>query len=158
MANKVEPHILVIFGASGDLAQRKLVPAVYDLYRGDYLPEHFALLGASRTDFTDEQFREKVVFDNEFMEGKPREQMEEFSKLLFYQDLKVYDGKEDVDKLKVRLDKLSQEFSTGPRYIFYLSTPPKLYSTIPHALAASGTEQAGRRLGAYRDRKALRLR
>ena len=143
MPSSVEPHILVIFGASGDLAARKLVPAVYDLYRGGYLPEHFVLLGASRTDYTDEQFRDKVVFESKFFtdEQKGQEKLREFSKLLFYQDLKVYDGKEDVDKLKVRLDQLSAEFHTGNNYIFYLSTPPKLYSTIPGALAESGLNQ-----------------
>ncbi|MCP9234615.1 glucose-6-phosphate dehydrogenase [Lewinella sp. JB7] len=140
MASTVEPHILVIFGASGDLAQRKLIPAVYDLYRGGYLPEHFALLGASRTDYSDEDFRQKVVFENEFFdeEKKQEPKLKEFAKLLFYQDLKRYDGEDDIKKLKQRLQDLSKEFTTGNRFIFYLSTPPKLYSTIPKALAASG--------------------
>ncbi len=52
MPSSLDPHVLVIFGASGDLAQRKLVPAVFDLFLGGYLPEKFALLGASRTDFS----------------------------------------------------------------------------------------------------------
>ncbi len=144
MANSLDPHILVIFGASGDLAQRKLVPAVFDLYRGGYLPDSFALLGASRTDYTDEEFRQKVVFENEFFDAKQKESSElaEFSKLLFYQDLQVYDGKEDIDKLKQRLEKLGKQFHTGHNYIFYLSTPPKLYSTIPKALAASGLNKS----------------
>ena len=140
MASTVEPHILVIFGASGDLAERKLIPAVYDLYRGGYLPEQFALLGASRTEYTDEAFRDKVVFESEFFsdERKAEPQLKEFAKLLFYQDLKVYDGTEDIQKLKQRLGQLSEQFKTGSNYIFYLSTPPKLYSTIPGALAAGG--------------------
>ncbi|WP_116127580.1 glucose-6-phosphate dehydrogenase [Lewinella sp. IMCC34183] len=140
MANTVDPHILIIYGASGDLAQRKLIPAVFDLYRGGYLPDNFALLGASRTDFTDEAFRQKVVFENEFFDDKQKEsdKLEAFSKLLFYQDLKAYDGAEDAKKLKARLDDLSEQFSTGHNYIFYLSTPPKLYSTIPKALEAVG--------------------
>ncbi len=143
MANTLDPHILIIFGASGDLAQRKLIPAVFDLYRGNYLPKNFALLGASRTDYSDEEFRQKVVFENEFFaQDLDKRELEEFSKLLFYQDLQVYDGKEDIDKLKQRLDELGKQFDTGTNYIFYLSTPPKLYSTIPKALAASGLNQS----------------
>ncbi len=140
MANSLDPHILIIYGASGDLAQRKLIPAVFDLYRGGYLPEKFALLGASRTDFTDEEFREKVVGENEFFTNKDglKEEVEAFSQLLFYQDLKAYDGAEDAKKLKARLDELSARFDTGHNYIFYLSTPPKLYSTIPTALESVG--------------------
>ena len=140
MANTLDSHILIIFGASGDLAQRKLIPAVFDLYRGGYLPEKFALVGASRTDFSDEEFRRKVVFENEFFsdELKQHEKMGAFSELLFYQDLQAYDGVEDIKKLKARLDELSARFGTGSNYIFYLSTPPKLYSTIPKALAEVG--------------------
>ena len=140
MANPLDPHILIIFGASGDLAQRKLIPAVFDLYRGGYLPEHFALVGASRTDYSDEEFRKKVVFDNEFFsdELKQHEKIGDFAKLLFYQDLASYDGAEDVKKLKARLDEISGRLQTGNNYIFYLSTPPKLYSTIPKALAEVG--------------------
>ncbi|NJB87525.1 glucose-6-phosphate 1-dehydrogenase [Lewinella marina] len=139
MANTLDSHILIIYGASGDLAQRKLIPAVFDLYRGGYLPENFALLGASRTDFTDEEFRNKVVFENDLFDKEGHEdKLEAFSQLLFYQDLKTYDGAEDVKKLKARLEELGQEFGTGSNYIFYLSTPPKLYNTIPKALADVG--------------------
>ncbi|PPK87642.1 glucose-6-phosphate 1-dehydrogenase [Neolewinella xylanilytica] len=140
MANPIDPHILIIYGASGDLAQRKLIPAVFDLYRGGYLPEKFALLGASRTDYTDEAFREKVLFENEFMQGNgyDEDQLKAFSELLFYQDLKAYDGVEDAKKLKAKLEDLGEQFETGSNYIFYLSTPPKLYSSIPKALAEVG--------------------
>ena len=140
MANSLDPHILIIFGASGDLAQRKLIPAVFDLYRGGYLPDHFALVGASRTDYSDEDFRKKVVFENEFFpeELKQHEKIGDFAKLLFYQDLQTYDGAEDIKKLKARLDEIGQSLQTGNNYIFYLSTPPKLYSTIPQALAEVG--------------------
>ncbi len=57
---KPDNHILVIFGASGDLTYRKLIPAVYDLFRQNLLPEKFAILGVSRTEITDEKFRDKM--------------------------------------------------------------------------------------------------
>jgi len=143
MPNNLDSHVLVIFGASGDLAQRKLVPAVFDLFRGGYLPENFALLGASRTDFTDEAFREKVVFKNEHFDQKDAtdEQVKAFSEMLFYQDLASYDSDKDIKALAARLKKLDKEFNVGQNYIFYLSTPPKLYSTIPPALAKAGLNE-----------------
>ena len=144
MANNVDAHVLVIFGASGDLAQRKLIPAVFDLFRGGYLPDNFALLGASRSNFSDEDFRKKVVFDNEFFEQKTAsdEDVKTFADLLFYQDLETYDGEKDMKALAKRLRDLDKQFGTGENYIFYLSTPPKLYSTIPGALAKAGLNES----------------
>ena len=143
MPSSVEPHVLVIFGASGDLAQRKLVPAVFDLFRGGYLPDNWALLGASRTDFTDEDFRKKVVYDNEHFEQKDAtdEDVKAFADMLFYQDLATYDGEKDIKALGKRLLKLDKDHGVGQNYIFYLSTPPKLYSTIPGALARAGLNE-----------------
>jgi glucose-6-phosphate 1-dehydrogenase len=54
-----EPHILIIFGASGDLTKRKLIPALFELYSQKLLPEKFAVLGVSRTELSDQVFREK---------------------------------------------------------------------------------------------------
>jgi glucose-6-phosphate 1-dehydrogenase len=144
MPNSLDPHVLVIFGASGDLAQRKLIPAVFDLFRGGYLPDNFALLGASRTDFTDEAFRDKVVFNNEHFKKKDAsdEDVKAFSEKLFYQDLASYDSEKDINALAKRLKALDKQFSVGQNYIFYLSTPPKLYSTIPGALAKAGLNES----------------
>ena len=58
---KTENQILVIFGASGDLTKRKLLPALYDLYEQKMLPDSFAILGVSRTKYTDYQFRDKCI-------------------------------------------------------------------------------------------------
>lgn len=143
MPNSLDPHVLVIFGASGDLAQRKLIPAVFDLFCGGYLPKNFALLGASRTNFSDDDFRKKVVDDNEFFEQKDAtdEAVKAFSQKLFYQDLATYDGEKDMKALAARLHKLDKDHGVGQNYIFYLSTPPKLYSTIPAALAKAGLNE-----------------
>jgi glucose-6-phosphate 1-dehydrogenase len=58
---QAEPHILVIFGASGDLTKRKLIPALLELERQKLLPAEFAVLGVSRTNLSDESFREKMT-------------------------------------------------------------------------------------------------
>lgn len=136
----VDSHVLVIFGASGDLAQRKLVPAVFELFKMGYLPDNFALLGCSRTDMNDEEFRKRVVFDNEHLDqkGADQETMKAYADKLFYQDIASYTDKKDIASLAKRLVEIDEKFKTGSNYIFYLSTPPSLYSEIPPALHAQG--------------------
>ncbi len=129
---KPKNQILVIFGASGDLTKRKLIPALFKLYRQNLLPEKFAVLGASRTPLSDEEFREK---SGEFLDkGKDAEV---FKKLLFYQPVSPTD-KKDIAQLKTRLDELGKALQIDPNYIFYLSTPPSLYEIIPKNLSENG--------------------
>lgn len=119
--------ILVIFGASGDLTKRKLIPAIFELYKHNLLPEKFVVLGVSRTDYeTEEHFRN---FATEFLDHQELE----FRNMLYYQQLQTED-KYDYPVLKDRLSMLAKERETGEDYIFYLSTPPKLYGVIPEAL------------------------
>ena len=68
--------IFVIFGASGDLAVRKLIPSIFELYKGNYLPEKFAVLGVSRSSYTDDAFRKKVFQESEFIDfgGKDKKE------------------------------------------------------------------------------------
>ena len=61
---KIDNQVLVIFGASGDLTKRKLIPSIFALYAGKFLPERFAVLGIGRTEMSSEQFREQVVTQN----------------------------------------------------------------------------------------------
>lgn len=129
--------IFVIFGASGDLAVRKLIPAIFELYKGKYLPENFAVLGVSRSDFSDEAFRSKVFFANEFIEHEEqidKETEQNFVKRLSYLPIQTSVA-DDYIKVKEELAKLDQEFNIGGNYIYYLSTPPFLYETIPACLA-----------------------
>ena len=125
---KPDHQILVIFGASGDLTRRKLIPALYELYRQNLLPGNFAVLGASRTEMSDDEFRKKMY---EFLpEGEARK---EFGKFLYYQTMDT-EGPDDYMLLKDRLDQLDQKLNTEGNYIFYLSTPPSLYDIIPKHL------------------------
>jgi glucose-6-phosphate 1-dehydrogenase len=122
-------QILVIFGASGDLTKRKLIPALYDLFLQDLLPEKFAVLGASRTKLSDDDFREKA---DEFL---PEEkQVEAFKKMLYYEPISPKEAG-DFEKLKSRLEKLGKSNSIAANYIFYLSTPPSVYGTISKNLS-----------------------
>ncbi len=137
---KPENHILVIFGASGDLTYRKLIPAVYDLYKQKLLPEKFAVLGVSRTKFSDDKFREKMKdgikkYSN-FKEDEGK-LIDDFLKTLSYFTIDTQNP-EDFKKLKSHLEKLDGELETKGNTIFYLSTPPNLYGVIPTLLGKVG--------------------
>ena len=135
----MDPLVLVIFGASGDLAKRKLIPAIYQLYKGNYLPDCFAVLGVSRTDYSDEAFRELIFSESDHLDhkGVSKEDQERFKQSLYY--LPVDTSKQsDYAKVKERLAELDKTCLTQGNYLFYLSTPPFLYSIIPAHLAAYG--------------------
>jgi glucose-6-phosphate 1-dehydrogenase len=138
----MEAHIFVIFGASGDLTVRKLIPAFFFLYKNGLLPEKFALLGVSRSKLTDENFREQVVDGSKyFPEDATEEQRTAFAKMLYYEPIDTA-IEADYGKVKDRLDALDTEVGTSGNYIFYLSTPPKLYETIPEYLGKHGLNRA----------------
>ncbi|MBS4058220.1 MAG: glucose-6-phosphate dehydrogenase [Bacteroidales bacterium] len=133
-----ESHIYVIFGASGDLTKRKLVPALYALFVQKLLPANFALLGVSRSEFSDAEFREsmkKAIIS--FKEVSDDTQIEPFSQQVFYQHIQFDDG-ETYQALKQRIEALRADQHICGNTIFYLSTPPSLYGLIPQHLAAVG--------------------
>jgi glucose-6-phosphate 1-dehydrogenase len=139
--NKTANQMLIIFGASGDLTARKLVPALFNLYKGKHLPQNFVVLGASRSNMTDGEFRDKVVHESTYLKDKINKGNADFVKVfadkLFYEDLgKEYDT--DYDQLSKRITSLNKEFGTDDNYIFYLSTPPNLYEAIAKNLSDKG--------------------
>lgn len=130
----MDSQILVIFGASGDLAKRKLIPAVYKLHKGGYLPEKFIVLGVSRTDYTDKEFRNNVFEDSDFLDSNKDA---DFADKLFYQAIDTL-SEESYSKVRQKLELLGKEHHIAPNYIFYLSVPPSLYPKIPAYLAGEG--------------------
>jgi glucose-6-phosphate 1-dehydrogenase len=136
--NKPQNQILIIFGASGDLTKRKLIPALFDLFQQDLLPEKFAVLGASRTVLSDEEFRKNAgVF---LPSGKVTD---DFKEKLFYEPVSP-DKPDDFEKLKLRLDKLQKIYDLAPNYIFYLSTPPSVYDVVAKNLSTAGLNKSGK--------------
>lgn len=133
---QAENQILVIFGASGDLTKRKLIPALYELFIQNLLPKRFAVLGASRSPLSDEEFRNRV---NEFLPSTSK--AEEFKQKLFYQPVQN-NSKDDFIPLKNRLNAISQSNNIDQNYVFYLSTPPSLYAVIPKLLCESGLSKS----------------
>ncbi|MBI1937820.1 MAG: glucose-6-phosphate dehydrogenase [Ignavibacteriales bacterium] len=136
--NKPDDHIFVIFGASGDLTKRKLVPALYSLFVQNLLPDKFILLGVSRSGFSNEDFRSKMKSAlHEFKEIDDLSKIDSFIKKIFYLSINTQSS-DDFGILKNILTELRTGNGISGRTIFYLSTPPNLYSIIPKNLALHG--------------------
>ena len=130
----------VIFGASGDLAKRKLVPALYSLFVQKLLPEQFALLGVSRSPLTDEAFRDGMrAAIGEFKEIDDTSGIDAFIGKLYYTAIQ-FDEVSAYQDLKQTIDALRKQMKIGGNTVFYLSTPPNLYGIIPQHLAAVGLQ------------------
>jgi len=131
---------IVIFGASGDLTYRKLIPALYALYNQKMLPEKFHVLGVSRTLITNEDFRSKMAEGiSKFSENihLNEEQIKVFiSHLSYFQmDMSLAD---EYTRLKQELFKITAEEQTENNYLFYLSMPPSMFSVISGNLGKVG--------------------
>jgi len=138
--------IIVIFGASGDLTKRKLMPAIYALYRQGLMPKNFAILGTSRSQYSDEDFRKKIIGDiKTYAKLKRAEQKKlvPFSKHLYYQALDATDLFH-YDNLKVKLSEIDKKLKIGGNYIYYLSTSPSLYTSIAKNLGKKGLQVEGK--------------
>lgn len=138
--SKLTNQALVIFGASGDLTARKLLPAVFDLYMQGLLPSKFAILGVSRTELSDADFRNKAaegIRSFSSFKNFSDEKLDDFVKKIYYLSIRT-EQEEDYPTLKTRLQELDEQEQTEGNYIFYLSTPPSLYSVIPNCLAKHG--------------------
>ena len=132
---------IVIMGATGDLARRKLVPALFNLRCKGRLPESLRIVGFARSSYTDDQFREFMWQGaQEFGElVVRRDEWEMFARSLFYVrgDLSV---PEDLAHLKQRLEEFEDNGRPADR-LFYLSIAPQLYETAIQNLGASGMAQ-----------------
>ncbi|MCQ1057812.1 glucose-6-phosphate dehydrogenase [Photobacterium sp. ZSDE20] len=134
---KPENNCIVIFGASGDLTHRKLIPAFYHLFANGLLSEEFAILGVSRTHYSDTEFQQKLKESLTANEKVDPQVLDAFCQRLHYQAIDTK-SVEDYAKLKMRLDDIEQKCQTKGNTTFYLATPPSLYSVIPECLAAHG--------------------
>ncbi len=129
-------NCIVIFGASGDLTHRKLIPALYNLFKFGRLNQ-FSVLGVARTELNDDTFREKMREALLQTEETTPETLEEFCSHLYYQAVNTSDAA-DYGKLVPRLDELHEKYQTNGNTLYYMSTPPSLYGVIPECLAAHG--------------------
>ncbi|MET0625571.1 MAG: glucose-6-phosphate dehydrogenase [Pyrinomonadaceae bacterium] len=140
LGRAAEPCAVVIFGASGDLARRKLIPALYRLVQERVLPAEFAIIGLGRTPMTDDEFREKMkAAVVEFSESKSvdEEVWRSFAaKLQFLpSDIK---NPECYAELAKRLEQVDAEHGTQGNRLFYLSVAPEFYAEAVKQLGDAG--------------------
>ena len=129
--NQTPDHILVIFGASGDLTRRKLIPALAELKKLDLLPEKFAVLGIGRSCLRLMQSYREMISGH-------LEEKSEVLDMLYYHSMDP-EKREDYPHLFKHLGGVDQPvLEIDPNYIFYLATPPSLYGIIPASLADIG--------------------
>ncbi|WP_278183608.1 glucose-6-phosphate dehydrogenase [Vibrio misgurnus] len=133
-----ENSSIVIFGASGDLTYRKLIPALYHLYASQQLPKSFVILGVSRTEYSDETYRDKLQRSLQELEKTEPAVLAAFMQHVHYQALNT-SAVNDYQHLVTKLDQLANQHQLTQRNtLFYLATPPSLYGVIPACLAAHG--------------------
>ena len=139
---RVPPCAIVIFGATGDLSKRKLLPSLYRLFYERRISENFAVVGNSRTTLSDDQFRERMKESvSKFLEDAPFDEAvwNSFAQCLFYvpgdlNDPKAYDG------IHHKLDEVEASHRTGGNVVFYLSTQPSYYAEVVEQLGAHDLE------------------
>ena len=134
-----EPQILVIFGASGDLTQRKLVPALYQMKLERKLPPELTIVGVARREWSHDYFREQMRTGvEEFGGGLQSEELwNDFAKGIFYCPGNI-DKPEDYQKLKELLSQLDEERGTRGNRVFYLSVAPRYFGEATQQLGAAG--------------------
>ncbi|HEY0581480.1 MAG TPA: glucose-6-phosphate dehydrogenase, partial [Chloroflexota bacterium] len=134
------PVAMVIFGASGDLTQRKLVPALFDLFAEGLLDDHFAVLGFGRTRLSDEDFRASLRDGvHNFARHRPIDEhvWQTFSQALHYQ-AGQFDDPNSYRELADKLADIDTQHGTQGNRLFYLATPPELFPIITAGLGEAG--------------------
>ncbi|MEK7502196.1 MAG: glucose-6-phosphate dehydrogenase, partial [Patescibacteria group bacterium] len=124
------PFVMVIFGATGDLAQNKLVPALFALFKQKKLPDVFFIIGFSRRDYSDDEFRDH------FGELSQKPEWSDFSKHLYYQNGDFTQEKGYLE-LTEKLNDFDEKMVACITRFFYLATPPQNYETILNFLSST---------------------
>ena len=141
---KPAPCVVVIFGASGDLTKRKLIPALYDLDRRGQLPR-VAVLGISRTEMSDERFRDRLRnAAREFAKPFSDESWSRFAQRLHYLPADATDP-QAFPAIAGRIEDLSQKHDLRQNVLFYLSVAPSLYVPIIDNIHEAGLVSEGKR-------------
>jgi glucose-6-phosphate 1-dehydrogenase len=136
-----DPGIMVIFGASGDLTKRKLLPALFHLEQAGLLPKNFAIVGVARRPLGNEfaqDMREGIVDFGGVDNADPK--LDEFVQKIGYYALS-FDDASHYAGLKAELDRIAAEKGIGPDRLFYLATAPEYFAPIIENLGAQGMAQ-----------------
>lgn len=120
--------LFIIFGATGDLASKKLFPALYKLYTKGFLSENFSVIGTARREWSDDYFQE-IVMDSIEDIATEEDKGKSFAEHFYYQSHNVKDT-DHYKKLKQLADQLDDKYSIGGNRVFYLSMAPNLFGVI----------------------------
>jgi glucose-6-phosphate 1-dehydrogenase len=135
-----DPSVLVIFGASGDLTQRKLIPSLYSLAHEGFLPSGQVMVGFAKPQYGDAEFRAAMRDAcDRFARKRPTDDAvwENFAQRLFYLQGDFTDA-DAYDRLKAKLDQIDRDRGTGGRRIYYLAVPPQFFGPICEHLGRGG--------------------
>lgn len=134
-ATTYKPLTIVIFGASGDLTKRKLMPALFSLYKEKRLPLSWRIVGVGRTPYSDEEYRQYILTElNRFLKEEDRNKagIQDFVSRLYYVSMNPSVGSE-YEKLVTKLRPTAAEAAPS-NLLYYLATPPSLYGVVPQFL------------------------
>lgn len=132
-----DPAIVVIFGATGDLTQRKVFPSLFALYQNRLLPEQICLVGAARSALSQEDFLQILRKSVQQKADQDPAAWEFFARRIFYQPI-AYDQGDSFNRLRTFLQDLDSSFATRGNRLFYLAVPPTQYKTIAQQLGQAG--------------------
>ncbi len=140
--NELDPTIIVIFGVSGDLAKRKILPAIYHLLKDDLLPNNFKIIGTSRKKIT----LDKLISDLELCVLEQTKVCDKNVLIKFKSCLELIqfdpDSPKDFIKLKQKFDLIEQQSKLCFNRLFYLSVPPNVVENIIKILGLSGLNKS----------------
>ena len=147
VATHPEPCVLVIFGASGDLTERKLIPSLFDMFSDGSLPESSAVVGCSRTPLSDAEFRARLLEPaKQHASSFDAAKWDRFARRVHYQPLDATKA-DDFRALQERIERLALEHdirgganaaTTEPNILYYLSVAPSLYKPLVAHLSEEG--------------------
>ena len=138
-----EPFIMLIFGASGDLTKRLLVPALYNLACDGLLSDNFAVLGTARDELTTDSFREKMSTDIKQFHTRKEFDPVVWDKLVkrFYYVAGSFTEKPIYDTLKAEVKRLDAQYSASGNVLFYMAVAPKFFGTLCDNLHETGFKE-----------------
>jgi glucose-6-phosphate 1-dehydrogenase len=143
----IDPCMIVIMGATGDLTARKLIPALFNLHRNNVLPDRFLVVGCGRTSLSDEDFRQRLKNALSPVESTTASQWQHFARRIHYRIVE-YGDPESYVRLAQSLELMNSENGTGGNRVFYIALPPSLYHQVAQLIGRAGlSEEKSRNRG-----------
>ncbi len=143
----LQPAVMVIFGATGDLTARKLMPALFGLHQGQYMPPELVIVGVGRRAKTDDQFRADV--QQALAKFRPDataqpDVVQRFLNRIFYH-CGDFSKPQGLAELRTHVEALEKEHDLPGNRLFYLATDPEFFAPIVDALSQAGLVTRGQR-------------